>query len=152
MKQLLSIITLFVFFSCSNPAPEETSFSWLEGEWKGMESDTAYFFENWKTSGEALNGVGGMVINNDTVFFEQISIIKKENDHYYRVIGEGNEAPVDFKYIGLKNDTAVFENKAHDFPQRIVYYYKENGKLFAMIDGVMDGKYQKQNFPLHSAK
>ncbi len=62
MKQLLSIITLFVFFSCSNPATEETSFSWLEGEWKGMESDTAYFFENWKASGEALNGVGGMVI------------------------------------------------------------------------------------------
>ncbi len=152
MKPLLSLITLFVLFSCSPSKNEEASFTWLEGEWKGMETDSSYFFENWKATETGWDGVGGMVMNDDTVFFEAIAIIKKENDFYYHVVGEGNEAPVDFKYLGIIKDTAVFENRTHDFPQRIVYYFKEQGKLFAMVDGQLDGKYQKQEFPLRSAK
>jgi len=129
------------------------SFKWLEGNWKSQFSDTSYFFEQWNLLNDsAWTGVGGMVVNTDTVFAEEILVHQKGTNFYYRASVPENNDGVDFKYMGLINDSAVFENKAHDFPQQIVYYYKTPNRLYAHIVGFDKGKYRKEVFELEKVK
>ena len=46
---------------------------------------------------------------------------------------------------GTSNE-AVFENPAHDFPQRVIYK-RDGDKLNARIEGTKDGKTRGIDFP-----
>jgi len=48
----------------------------------------------------------------------------------------------------LSGDEVVFENPAHDFPQRIIYRMKDPENLEASIEGTMGGTARTVNFPL----
>jgi len=145
MNYFFCVVILFLF-SC-NTNNNTVSFQWLEGKWEGKINDSMLIFEEWNTSNDKiLSGTGGMCVKNDTVFAEKIFILKKDNNYYYRAEVKENEQPVDFAYMQTTNDSIVFENTTHDFPQRIVYYYKTAGKLYAHIDGTIKGKYRKEIF------
>jgi len=145
MKQLFYVL-IFFLFACNTP-DNVVSFKWLEGKWEGKINDSISIFEQWSAStSDILNGTGGMCVLNDTVFSENISIIKKEGNYFYRAEVRENEKAVDFAYTKTMNDSIVFENTTHDFPQRIVYYYKTANKLYAHIDGIIKGKYRKEIF------
>lgn len=45
----------------------------------------------------------------------------------------------------------VFENKQHDFPQRIIYQRNTDGGLLARIEGERDGKSRAVDFPMKRA-
>lgn len=144
---LLFIFSLFLFYSCSEKQSGIEQFKWLEGKWEGHPDDSTTLFENWKFIDEGkVNGTGGMIIHNDTIFAEKMNIYQKEDHFYYHVEVPENETPVDFLFDNEQTDSAVFVNKEHDFPQRIVYYYKNKGKLNAYIDGVFKGIYRKETF------
>jgi Domain of unknown function (DUF6265) len=50
-------------------------------------------------------------------------------------------APVTpFGMIDLSDRRVVFENKAHDFPQRILYWLDDAGALHARIEGTQGSK------------
>jgi len=138
-----------VLVACQAEKTDLNSFQWLKGDWKAQFSDTSYFFEKWTMANDtSWTGIGGMVVNSDTIFAEQILVHQQKNDFYYRANVSENNGGVDFKYLGLINDSAVFENKAHDFPQQIVYYYKTPNRLYAHIAGFDKGKYRKEVFEL----
>src|SRR6476620_11848008 len=111
------------------------SFSWLSGKWVGR-YDSIPIFEQWKAKeGNVMYGRGGVLSGKDTVFAEKIQIEEREDGLYYVAIVNGNPESVDFKFTGFKNDTAVFEDPAHDFPQRVLYYKNEDGTFYACVDG-----------------
>jgi hypothetical protein len=146
MKRLIFLFSLFLF-ACNSATDKSTSFKWLEGKWQGKVNDSTYIFENWNNvNQELIKGTGGMCIHSDTVFSEKISIYKEDNNFYYRADVSENEEPIDFLYKPNENDSVVFENLQHDFPQRIVYYYKTLNKLYAHIEGTIEGKYRKEIF------
>src|SRR6476646_5283669 len=119
-KIIFSGLVLILFFSCSKHE-SISSFAWLEGKWVGR-YDSVPIFEQWKAAeGKVMRGRGGVLSGKDTAFAERISISEKEDGIYYTAIVAGNPAPVDFKFRGFKNDTAVFEDPTHDFPQRVLY-------------------------------
>ncbi len=147
MKKLLLFSTVLLLLSCGNSKTDSVSFSWIEGNWQGNLNDSMLVFENWKPNGKDIyKGLGGMCIHNDTVFAERISIFKKDGSYYYSADVQENETAIDFKFMGEMNDSVIFENKEHDFPQRIVYYYKTSNKLYAYIDGIVNNKYRKEIF------
>ncbi len=43
---------------------------------------------------------------------------------------------------------AIFENQAHDFPQRILYRRVSADEIHAQVDGIDKGKPRAQNFPM----
>lgn len=59
---------------------------------------------------------------------------------------EGNKRLTTFKLVSNSDQIFVFENKIHDFPQRIVYQQKGINNLLAWIDGVNKGKVMKISF------
>lgn len=145
------MIGMVALASCKRD-PGLGSFSWLAGKWVGK-YDTVPIFEQWKAAeGKVMYGRGGVLSGKDTAFAEEISIEEREDGLYYVAVVKGNPGPAAFKFTGFKNDTAVFEDPAHDFPQRVLYYKNGDGTFYACIDGKFKGKYVKEEFSYKKAQ
>ena len=148
-------------FSCSNPKPAASAnhsdlreLSWLTGSWI-QRSDMGTFNESWTfLSDTILEGSGFLVVKNDTMFSEDILIKARGKDIYYIVAasGQNDEAPVEFKLVSKTNGDFVFENPAHDFPQRIIYKRPDGDTLHAYIEGIAEGKPQREDFVMERVK
>ena len=57
-----------------------------------------------------------------------------------------------FASIELTRSKVIFENKAHDFPQRIIYKRLEDSSFLARIDGEKEGKIRGVDFPMRRSK
>lgn len=152
MKRIfILIITVSAFASCKRSA-DINSFSWLAGKWIGK-YDSIPIFEQWKSpEDKIMHGRGGVLSGSDTVFAEKIQIEEREDGLYYVAIVKNNPGPVSFKFSGFKNDTAVFEDPTHDFPQRVLYYKNDDGTFYACVDGMFKGKYVKEEFNYKKAQ
>ena len=52
----------------------------------------------------------------------------------------GGAPPTSFCAVEVGERRVVFENREHDFPQRILYWLTADGRLHARIEGPLDGK------------
>jgi hypothetical protein len=57
----------------------------------------------------------------------------------------GGRAPVEFRLKELGEKRVVFENPAHDFPQRISYWM-EGAKLAAKVEGKVKGEMRSEEW------
>lgn len=152
MNKSILFFVCILLFSCGSKKACISDFSWLQGKWIGS-SDGMDSFEQWESIvGNSMNGIGGAISGKDTVFSEKIKIEQRGEDIFYVPTVKENAGPVDFKFTGLKNDSMVFENPFHDFPQRIVYFKLPDNKLYACIDGLNKGKYSKIGFSYKKAE
>lgn len=156
---LIIILSSFLSFNCislnkiSNEANVISKFSWLEGTWIQKNGSTI-LKEEWHIEHTNLiSGKSYYIKNQDTLFTEKIKIksLKQEDETaiYYSVVvsnqNEGKE--ILFKYTPSKDkELFIFENKNHDFPQKIVYTKPKNDTLKVSIDGYQNDKYNKINF------
>lgn len=153
MKKFLAFtLILTLFFSCSQPSADISKFSWLSGKWEGSFGEMKTFEEWQPLSGNVMEGRGGVTSGTDTMFAEGIKLEVKEGELYYTAKVPGNPGPVDFKFKGYTNDTAIFENPEHDFPSRVLYFKNADGSLYAKIDGKRGGGYSKEEFSFKKVK
>jgi len=114
----------------------------LNGYWK-METPKGPIYESWKqTNSNEMQGGSYKINGNDTIRFEVVNLSKKPDGIFYTPVvkNENGGMPVSFKLISSSNNNFVFENKAHDFPQRIIYHIVTKDSLHAWIEGTQDGK------------
>lgn len=122
-------------------------FNFLLGHWE-MKTAKGKISEHWRKSTDSLNGQSYRhAANGDSVLMESVTIKKIKGAFYFCVTGAGNADLVLFKLVSTANKTFIFENKKHDFPQRIYYQPKSNNTLLAWIEGEINGKKQKSTFP-----
>jgi hypothetical protein len=62
----------------------------------------------------------------------------------------GGQPPTEFAMKEIGPQRIVFENKKHDFPQRIIYWRDESG-LAARIEGTMNGKEEGRDWRYKAA-
>jgi hypothetical protein len=69
---------------------------------------------------------------------------------YYRVltIGQSQRDIISFKLVQENDNVYVFENKAHDFPQQIIYTQVNQDSLYAKIEGYENGTFRREGFPM----
>lgn len=149
---LIAALTI-TFFSChSNIKKKERvpfNFNWLCSNWINDADTSALFFENWSQfDSTEYHGTSFIIAHHDTVFYESISLLNTDTGIYYQVsVRNQNDAQkVSFKLVSDKNNRVIFENKNHDFPQIIGYNYASKDTLNAWIEGMVKGKYRKENF------
>lgn len=167
MKQnttLLAAITLtLAFTSCqkkettaTETTPASKVFaqlnkaSWLVGEW-GNTSKEGVLTETWTTENDSTyTGKTYFITGKDTAFTETIQLMEKNNElHYMPTISDQNEGKqVTFLMTSATDKQLVFENKEHDFPQKITYNKITNDSIVAEIFGMKDGKESKESYPL----
>ena len=108
---------------------------WILGEWEGGD-EKGKFIESWKANGkEGYIGAGMTIDSGDTTFTEHLSLRNIEGKVYYIPIVEHNDGPVRFELTQLEERLARFENKDHDFPNRIIYRKVNDRTLHVRVEG-----------------
>ena len=83
-------------------------------------------------------GVGRTVNGNTLVEYEQLRIYRSGDTLVYAA-SPSRQAPSEFRARPPYTGEIVFENPAHDFPQRIRYKRLGKDSLHARIEGKRDG-------------
>ncbi len=101
------------------------SLAWLSGCWGGK-GEEGVADEQWgKPAGGSLVGANRIVKGDRTISTEFLQIREAAEGLVLTVHPLGQPA-VSFRLESAGKTSAVFENPAHDFPQRIVYQRKGN--------------------------
>lgn len=111
------------------------------GSWQGTDVNTVVFNESWKREGKSFVGFGcSMSPDGDTLFKENLKIDLVEGVPYYIVTIPPKKEPVLFKLVQGDDHNAIFENREHDFPQRISYMLQTNNSLKVRLEGIEKGE------------
>jgi hypothetical protein len=126
--------------------------NWLVGQWQGQVNETAYY-ENWTQSGpDTLEGNASTVDRSGKTTFSETLRIEKIGSHIVYIASVNNQPPVLFTLVGVTGENNrsrwVFENREHDFPQRIIYTKEGPDSLAARVEGLQNGKEEKEEFHL----
>lgn len=120
----------------------------LKGTWS-MKTKDAILYESWQQENDStLRSSSFIVKNNDTTFLEHVELKLRNKAIVYipTVPGQNDQQPVNFTLINFEDSTYIFENKQHDFPQRIIYHLPQNNQLHAWIEGEVKGKYKRTDY------
>lgn len=119
--------------------------SWLAGSWIET-GKTGVVREHWTgPHGGLLLGLSVTTQGDAAKSFEFFRIAQTPSGLSY--FASPNAKPAtEFKAIELCADQVVFENKAHDFPQRVIYRKEADGTLHARIEGNIKGKLEGEDW------
>lgn len=147
MHRLLLVLFLF---SCQQQA--ETSMAtlqWLPGVWK-MPTPDGVLVERWcRVNADTLRGQGYVLQGRDSLLIEDFEIYKNEDAQLVygaKVKAQNDGKTIRYVAAGQKGDSIVFENPAHDFPQKIIYRRLSDSSFAAAIAGMQQGKYRRVDF------
>jgi hypothetical protein len=124
--------------------------NWLIGRWENNSAE-GNLSEFWtKTNDSTFHGESYFVIENDTVFGEKVELMQRGKDFIFeaRVAKQNDEKPVPFKLTKSSETEMVWENPAHDYPNKIVYQTVGNDSLVAEIFGTKDKKAKREVFKM----
>jgi hypothetical protein len=125
--------------------------AWMAGHWAG-ESDGIHMEEYWLAPrGGLMLGLHRDVTTKGGAFFEYLRIEQDEHETVYHASPQGRRS-TPFQLIESEGTRAVFENKAHDFPQRILYRLDEDGRLHARIEGEEKGVAKSMDWVYHKVR
>lgn len=153
-KLAFVVIVLCVFLQACNAgkkAPAKLDkIDWVLGYWE-MSSPQGTVTESWvRTSDSVFSGVGKFLDSAGKILTtEEITIVLRDDELLYipTVAGQNDGQPVTFREASFSDSMVVFENKGHDFPQRIVYVKQGEDRMLAYIEGEMNGEHMKMEYP-----
>ena len=152
MKVLIALMaSLLMGLPSAAPAQEPASveaLAWLAGCWASVGGE-AGSGEQWTSpAGKTLFGVNCTVRNSKTVAHEFLQIRETDAGEIEYIAKPSGQTEATFLMVRLSEGEVVFENPAHDFPQRIIYRLKPGGNLEARIEGNVDGEVRTADFPM----
>jgi hypothetical protein len=154
LKRLaISILILLALAGAGLPQTKASlaDMAWLSGCWQGREGN-AVIEEIWsKPSGGSMLGMGRTVRGNRTVSFEFMQFQEDKGSLVF-LPQPGGGARVSFPLKDAFGGKATFENLKHDFPQRVTYERKGKALMWASIEGMQNGKEERQQFAMHKVR
>jgi hypothetical protein len=126
--------------------------AWLAGCWQGT-VNMRDFREQWMPlRGGMMVGVGHTVVGDRTQNFEYLRIEKRPDGVHYVVAPDG-KGETAFRLVGQARDgddeIFTFNNPRTDFPQTIIYRRGSKGRLFAHVEGKLDGADKRVIYPMY---
>jgi hypothetical protein len=130
----------------ANPGVE--SLRWLAGCWSRTDAE-AGSGEQWTApAGGTMLGVSRTVRNGRTVEYEFVVIRAAADRTLVYHAHPSGQSPTEFRLLHQADREVVFENAAHDFPQRVGYRLENDGALTAWIEGSRGGALNRIPFPM----
>jgi len=148
----LTIFAILIAASCNTENKNKLTtenLKWLNGEWENYNDSSLTFTESWQNINDSLmQGESFTMEKGDTVSHETMQIKISGGKMFFipTVDNQNNAQTVVFTLEDSKNNSFVFKNRAHDFPQTIVYQKINDDSLAAYIEGTMNGKAQRIDF------
>ncbi len=143
---------LLILGACQPKEVHINDLSWLQGTWQ---IEAKPIFEEWtRVNVNLYRGKGYEIRKNDTIVTETIEIVQTGENLFYipKVVGQNDGKEVMFKLISKNPEYLIFENKNHDFPQRIIYHRTGRKNMDAFIEGQREDGYSKVEFPYVKVK
>lgn len=131
--------------SARQQKPTLDSLAWIAGAWAGTAGGVE-MEEHWTApKGNSMIGLHRDVAKGRTVGFEFLRIEQQPAGIVYLSMPNGRSPATPFPLKEVSGTRVVFENPAHDFPQRIIYW-KDGSDLCARIEGTMNGKARSEEW------
>lgn len=155
MHKIVSALFLCLcLHACSNAEKDKPtkleSINWILGYWE-MSSPDGTVTESWiRTNDTSYSGVGKFLDSAGKMLTtEEIQIVLRNDELWYipSVSNQNEGQPVSFKEASFSDTMVVFENKEHNFPQRIVYVKKSDSSVLAYIEGDVNGEHMRIDYP-----
>jgi hypothetical protein len=151
-KALIPALFLLPALSTVNGQPSTvSSVSWLTGCWEASNA-TRKIIERWDApaSGE-MKGMSRRTSAAGVISEpERLRLFMSRDTLVYEAFPPG-QALTQFRVKTMTAQEIVFENLAHDFPQRIVYTRSGADSVIARIEGDRAGQRQPVNYPYKKA-
>jgi hypothetical protein len=142
------IATLSVSTGDDNAPPKLEDLAWLVGSWRerkqGVETE-----EHWiAPKADMMLGVNRTARESGRNSFEFLRIARTPTGISY-FASPGGRPATEFNLVQLEQKPqrkVVFENRTHDFPQRVLYWLDDDGALHARIEGSIGGQARSQEW------
>ena len=120
--------------------PALSAVAFMAGCWRGAPSPNGTTIEEWYSE-PATNLVLGMTryVRDGRVVDFEFTMIERTDSTFLLVPRPKGVRSDAFPLKELTDGQAVWENPAHDFPQRIIYRRGDGGTLVARIEGNTPG-------------
>ncbi|WP_347374889.1 DUF6265 family protein [Aequorivita sp. Q41] len=163
MKKYLLLLTFpLLLNACKNTSEEKpsvevivnksydkiVSLQWLLGTWVN-ENEAEFSQETWSKENDSTYTAYSFVEHNGEVVFAETMALEQKASELLLTVATANqndEKPVTFKLVTSENGHFTFENKNHDFPQRITYTNPVSDSLHAWIEGTIKEETKKMDF------
>lgn len=127
------------------PAVAIERVAWLQGCWEAAASERTVE-EHWMAPrGRSMIGVGRTVRADRLVEYELVVLREQDGQLAYQAHPSGQPSTV-FLSRTVGDTELLFENPAHDFPQRIGYRRNGPDALHAWIEGTRNGQARRVEF------
>ena len=121
------------------PADDVGRLAWMAGSWI-EEKDGVTTRETWLPPlGGVMAGAGQTNAPGKQPSIEHAKIAAEPAGATYTTVVRGQPPTAFVLKPGLPDGEAIFENPAHDFPQRVIYR-RCGAELCARIEGTLQGK------------
>lgn len=143
---LLALCALSSFSTAGAQTTAIADLAWLQGCWEMREGDRLVE-ERWMPprAGSML-GVGRTTRGSKLVEHEYIVLTERDGRLAYEAHPSG-QAATTFMSHPVSGREVVFEDPAHDFPQRVGYKSTGPGQMLAWVEGTSGGKTRRIEFP-----
>jgi hypothetical protein len=129
------------------PPAKVDDFAFAAGCWQAVAGDTT-MEEQWsRPAGGVMLGTARVVSGGRTVFTEFVEVREKPEGLVMTVALGIGKPSTSFTRIAAAANEVVFENRAHDFPQRVRYRNDGKDALFARVEGTQKGEAKGEDFP-----
>ncbi|PSL24759.1 DUF6265 family protein [Dyadobacter jiangsuensis] len=121
----------------------------IVGTWLNKRS-RGDIYETWtRKSEKEFAGMSYTLAGADTTPLEKVRLYIQGNEIVYAPVaaGQNDDKEVLFKLKTIEGNRFVFENLQHDFPKRIVYDFRSNDSLYAHIEGEMQSRQRRIDYP-----
>jgi hypothetical protein len=134
-RTILSLLAACAAMPASAAGDTLEKLGWLQGCWAaaGGEPGSA---EHWMApAGGTMLGMSRTVRKGRTVAYEFIRIEQGADGRLVFIAQPSGQPQASFPLVREDGDAFVFENPAHDFPQRVIYRRVGEASLHARIEG-----------------
>jgi Domain of unknown function (DUF6265) len=118
--------------------------AWLQGCWQAVSADQTVEEQWMAPRGGSMVG-SGRTVRGDTLTEYELVVIRERGEGLVYVAHPSGQPSAEFASSSVSEGRVVFENPAHDFPQRIGYERRGNS-LQAWVEGTKDGRSRRIEF------
>ena len=146
----IAVILSLLAFPLFAKDPSIGDVSFMSGCWAQLGAEKGSD-EVWlRPAGGTMLGMGRTIRKEKSVAHEFMQIREENGALTFFANPSGQEA-ASFRMISLTKTKVVFENKAHDFPQRVIYELVAPDQLTGRIEGIENGRERGIDFPMTRA-
>jgi hypothetical protein len=130
MKHLSILLFIATILACKDaPSPvlkramPSVRFDWLNGHWQRSNDEPGQMtYEQWQKTNDSLYiGLGYTMKGQDTIWRENIKLMKADSSWVYAVTGISDTKTTDFILTHITELSFTCENQGNEFPKKIDY-------------------------------